>query len=191
MSDLCIYSCIWGRDNLGLERYSVASLREVKIIFIEEMQKWIFYNLQYIFTFQIWYDSKLCTFILHFDSLWKILALPFTVKTQHFLGCTISEMNNYKLGTYKIQETITFRHFISCGLSLKIEPANDGYVGGPAGSPWSEFKQSLSVQGMCVCKCSRMCVYLGRQVFLCIVHLFLILSSLSKTTHKPPQRVVG
>lgn len=60
--------------------------------------------------------------------------------------------------------TVTFRHFICCGLNLKIEPANDGYVGGPAGSPWREFKQSLSVQGMCVC--SRTCVYLGVQVFL-------------------------
>lgn len=75
-------------------------------------------------------------------------------------------MNNYVFGTYKIRETITFRHFISCGLSLKIEPANDGYVGGPAGSPWSEFKQSLSAQGMCLCKCSWTCVYLAVQVFL-------------------------
>lgn len=37
--------------------------------------------------------------------------------------------------------------------ALKIERANDGCVGGPAGSLWSWFKQSFSVQGMCVCVC--------------------------------------
>lgn len=66
-------------------------------------------------------------------------------------------------------EKTTFRHFISCGLSLKIEPANDGCVGEPAGSPWNKFKQAFSVQSMCVCVCvlvtSWTCVYLAEQVF--------------------------
>ena len=42
--------------------------------------------------------------------------------------------------------------------ALKIERANDGCVGGPAGSPWSRFKQSFIVQGMCVCVCVCVCL---------------------------------
>lgn len=49
--------------------------------------------------------------------------------------------------------------------SLKIDLANDGYVGGPAGTQWNKLKQSVSVRGMCVSMCSCTCVYLGVQVF--------------------------
>lgn len=52
----------------------------------------------------------------------------------------------------QLVKALLFRHFLSRGLSLKIEPINDGHVGGPEGSPWSKFKQS-AVQGMYVCAC--------------------------------------
>ena len=83
--------------------------------------------------------------------------------------------------------------------ALKIERANDGCVGRPAGSPWSRFKQSFSVQGMCVCVCVCVCVsaherasiWECRCLYVPMVHLFWILSALSTTTHKPPWRVEG
>lgn len=81
--------------------------------------------------------------------------------------------------------------FSSCGGGPKIEPANDGCAGEPAGSPWSKFKQSFSPVGMaCVCVCAHLsdctCVYLavhGFQAYLVCTY-FLLLASCSKTSPK-------
>lgn len=53
-------------------------------------------------------------------------------------------------------------------LSAKTDPSNDGYgcVGGPAGSPGSNFKQSVGAEGICVALRSSLRVCLAVQVLL-------------------------